>query len=132
MADSCCARTGVRIYACSGGSNVGQLTNEAAKALDGLRQGSMSCAIGVGAGIASFVNDANRPTTVALDGCDVACVRHAFERAGRAPDVHIVVTRLGVEKSHTFDLSDDQIALVAGAAAEAIEAAAATSAEQVG
>jgi len=120
MASGCCGNASVSLYACSGGSNVGQLTNEAAKALDGLGQGRMSCAIGVGAGLPSFVGGAGASTSVVLDGCAHKCVARACERAGLTPDVHIVVTDLGISKEHTYNLTSEEIALVAGTAREAL------------
>ena len=121
MADCCDGGKGVLILACSGGSNVGQITNEAAKALDQLGQGRMSCAIGVGAQLPAFVEAARDSLCVALDGCAVACVKCALVNAGLAPDVHVVVTGLGIEKQHDFDFTRDQVAEVAGAVAAALE-----------
>lgn len=44
-----CGTNDILLLACSGGSSVGQIANDAAKALDGYGQGSMYCTVGVGA-----------------------------------------------------------------------------------
>jgi uncharacterized metal-binding protein len=37
-------------------------------------------------------------------------------------DVHVIVTELGIEKNHRFDLTREQIAAVAGAVADRLNA----------
>ena len=123
MADCCDGGKNVMILACSGGSNVGQIANEAAKALDQLGQGSMSCAIGVGARLPKFVAAAEQAFCVALDGCATGCVRQALENAGVTPGAHLVVTELGIEKAHNFDFTRDQVAEAAGAVLSALKEA---------
>ena len=121
MSDCCAPVKDAVILACSGGSNVGQLTNEAAKALDQLGQGRFFCGIGIGAGLPTFIETARNATCVALDGCEVACLKRALDYAGLTPDVYVVVTELGIEKGHHFDLPRDQVAEVAGTVAAALE-----------
>jgi uncharacterized metal-binding protein len=115
-----CGTKDILLLACSGGSNVGQIANDAAKALDGYGQGSMYCAIGVGAQLPSFVESARQKPCVAIDGCPVACVRKSLENVGVEPAVHVIVTELGIEKHHTFDHTNDDIARVVGAVADAL------------
>ncbi|MBI3947722.1 MAG: putative zinc-binding protein [Armatimonadetes bacterium] len=118
----CCATQDVMLLACSGGSNVGQIANDAAKALDQLGQGRMYCAIGVGAQLPSFVDAAKSASVlVAIDGCAVACVKKGLEKAGIAPRVYRVVTELGIEKGHHFNYTREEVAKVAGATAAAIK-----------
>ena len=124
---TCCGAGDVTIFACSGGSNVGQIANDAGKALDQLGQGRMSCAIGVGAQLPSFSEKArNTKVSVVIDGCEVACTAKALRNVGVTPHVHVVVTDLGVEKCHEFNHTPEQVAEVAGAVADLIQTAAAT------
>ncbi|HBN07755.1 MAG TPA: zinc-binding protein [Cyanobacteria bacterium UBA8530] len=117
-----CGSTKTIIMACSGASNVGQIANDAAKALDQLGQGSMFCGIGVGAQLSSFVNGAKEADVrVSIDGCKVACIRRTLEKAGITPELAIVVTDLGIEKKHDFDYPREQVAQVAGAVADALQ-----------
>ncbi|MDH7570926.1 MAG: putative zinc-binding protein [Armatimonadota bacterium] len=122
MSDCCCGTKDVMLLACSGGSNVGQIANDAAKALDQLGQGRMYCAVGVNAGLPSFVEAAkNAATLVAIDGCDVACVKKGLAQVGITPHVYVVATDLGIEKGHHFNYTRDEVAEVAGAVARALQ-----------
>lgn len=119
----CCATQDIMLLACSGGSNVGQIANDAAKALDQLGQGRMYCAVGVNALLPSFVEAAkNAAVLVAIDGCEVACVKKGLEKAGLTPHVYQVVTELGIEKGHHFNYTRDEVAKAAGAVSEALKA----------
>jgi len=117
-----CGTKDVLLLACSGGSNVGQIANDAAKALDGYGQGSMYCAVAVGAQLPNFINGVREKPCVAIDGCPVACVRKSLENVGVKPVVHVVVTELGIEKHHAFDHTNDDIAKVVGAVVDALAA----------
>ncbi|MFO7676193.1 MAG: putative zinc-binding protein [bacterium] len=117
-----CGSKDLLLLACSGGSNVGQIANDAAKALDGYGQGSMYCAIGVGAQLPGFVKGVKEKSCVAIDGCPVACVRKSLENVGVEPAVHVVVTELGIKKHGDFDGTNDDIAKVVGAVVDALAA----------
>ena len=115
-----CGTKDVLLLACSGGSNVGQIANDAARALDGYGQGSMYCAIGVGARLPNFVSGVRAKPCIAIDGCPVACVRKSLENVGVKPAVHVVVTELGITKHGAFDHTNDDIARVVGAVVDAL------------
>jgi len=121
----CCGQDDVLLFACSGGSNVGQISNDAAKALDQLGLGSMYCLIGAGAQLPTFVERTKQEgtTVVTIDGCGVACAKQALENVGIGSDVYVVVTDLGIEKGHHFDIPDEQVAEVADATAKALAGA---------
>lgn len=122
MSTNCCGKGNVLLLACSGGSNVGQIANDAAKALDQLGQGSFFCLIGVGAQLPNFVERVKQEgtTVVAIDGCGVACAKKALANAGVTPDVYTVVTDLGIEKGHHFDYTKDEVGTVAQAVVTAL------------
>jgi len=121
MAD-CCGNGDVLLFACSGGSNVGQISNDAAKAWDQLGQGSFFCLIGVGAQLPSFVERTKKDgtTVVAIDGCGMACAKKALANIGVTADVYVDVTQLGVEKGHHYNYSKDEVGTVAQAVVEAL------------
>lgn len=120
---SCCATKDVMFLACSGGSNVGQIANDAAKQLDSLGQGKMFCAVGIAALGGGFTKAASEAScVVAIDGCEVACVRKAMEREGLSPHVHVVATNLGIEKAHRFDYTQEEVATVGEAVTKAVAA----------
>lgn len=114
--NNCCCGGTTILLACSGGSNVGQLTNEAAKKLDTEGSGRFFCLAGVGghiSGMTASVSSADR--VLAIDGCDVACAKKCLEAAGIESYEYVVVTDLGIEKNHSFDLSDSDIESVSAA-----------------
>jgi uncharacterized metal-binding protein len=116
-----CGAEDTLIFACSGGSNVGQIANDAGKALDQLGQGRMYCLIGIGADIPSFVEATRKAArVVAIDGCGVACAKATLEKAGITPDAYVVATDLGIEKGHHFEHTTKQVAQVAAKAAESL------------
>jgi uncharacterized metal-binding protein len=125
MSECSCGKGDVLLFACSGGSNVGQITNDAAKALDQLGQGSFFCLIGVGAGVGPIVERTKKAgtTVVAIDGCGVACAKKALEKIGRAPDVYVDVTELGVEKGHHFNHTQEEVAATVKAVGKALNGA---------
>jgi uncharacterized metal-binding protein len=120
---NCCGKGDVLIYACSGGSNVGQISNDAAKALDQTGQGSFFCLIGVGAQLPNFIERTKKEgtTVVAIDGCGVACAKKALENVGCKADKYVVVTDLGIEKGHHFNHTQEEIGKVAQAVVEALK-----------
>jgi uncharacterized metal-binding protein len=122
VAECGCAGRDVLLFACSGGSNVAQIANDAAKALDQLGQGRMYCAVGVVSKLTAFIETANKAEKrVVIDGCEVHCLKKGFEAAGVPVDVHVVVTDLGIAKGHHFDYAQGEVAKVAGAVSEALK-----------
>lgn len=116
---SCCAGQKTLVFACSGGSNVGQLSNEAAKRLDIEGVGSFFCMAGVGGGLPGMVAKSKETdATIVIDGCDIGCTKAAFEREGVPMSQYVVITDLGIEKRHHFNLTQEQIACVYGAVKE--------------
>ncbi len=121
MSERCASNDSTLLFACSGGSNVGQIANDAAVALDKLGQDQMYCAIGVAAKFPGFVETAAKADKrVLIDGCEVQCLKKAFEAAGLTAEVHVIVTDLGIEKGHHFDRTQDEVARVAGAVSKLI------------
>ncbi len=111
MSDSCCTPGGnVMILACSGGSNVGQLTNQAAIELTQEGFGKMFCLAGIGAHLNGFVQSAKDvPQMVAIDGCPQACAKKTLEHAEVPMKSYLVLTDLGIEKDKNFNLKREDI-----------------------
>lgn len=109
--DKCCCSGGVTtILACSGGSNVGQITNEVAKRLDRAGVGRFFCLAGVGGHISGMVASVEGSDTVLVtDGCPMACAKKTMEAANLRDYQYVVVTDLGIEKSHDFRLCDEDV-----------------------
>jgi uncharacterized metal-binding protein len=93
------------ILACSGGSNVGQLSNQAAVELTQEGFGKMFCLAGIGGKLSGFVQSAkDMPVMVAIDGCQVGCSKAILENAQVPMKHHLVITDEGIEKNKNFNL----------------------------
>ena len=111
-AQDCCCAAGIPtlIFACSGSSNVGQLTNSLALRLAREGVGTMSCLAGVGAHLNGFVvpaKDCER--LVLLDGCDHRCALKTFEHVEVKPHVYINLTEHGFVKQHGVPVAEAEL-----------------------
>ena len=111
MAEECCAPGGnIMILACSGGSNVGQLSNQAAVELTQEGFGKMFCLAGVGGHLGGFVQSAKDvPQMMAIDGCDIGCTKAILDHANVPIKSYLVLTGLGIEKNKDFNLKREEI-----------------------
>jgi len=118
-----CDSSEVLLFPCSGGSNVGQITNAAAVTLTRQGQGKMSCLAGLGGDVTGMVESTkSADACVAIDGCPVGCAALTLRRHGVTPQMTLVVTDLGIEKNKNFDLPADQVARVCEALARKVSA----------
>lgn len=111
MAEECCVPGGnIMILACSGGSNVGQLSNQAAVELTQEGFGKMFCLAGIGGQLSGFVQSARDvPEMVVIDGCSVGCAKACLDQAEVPVGNYLVLTDLGIEKNKDFNLRRDEI-----------------------
>lgn len=111
MTETCCtAGNDVMILACSGGSNVGQLSNQAAIELTQEGFGKMFCLAGIGGQLSGFVQSARDvPFLVAIDGCPVGCAKAILEQARVPLNHYLVITEEGIEKNKNFNLERTDI-----------------------
>ena len=122
MADEHCKAGGeIMILACSGGSNVGQLSNQAAVELTREGFGKMFCMTGIGAELGGFVKSARDiPQMVAIDGCSIGCAKACLDKAAVPLTSYLVLTDLGIEKNKDLDLKPEEIARVKEAVRQAL------------
>ena len=88
------------LFACAGGSSVGQIANDACRELvrDGV--GKLFCLAGIGGHVGGIVETAKANAgMVVVDGCGVRCAMKSLEAAGVKASRHIVLTDCGVEKN---------------------------------
>lgn len=111
MAEECCVPGGnVMILACSGGSNVGQIANQAAVELTQEGFGKMFCLAGIGGHLSGFVQSAKDALQmVAVDGCDVGCAKAILGHAEIPMKGYLVLTGLGIEKNKDFTLKKEEV-----------------------
>jgi uncharacterized metal-binding protein len=84
MAEACSGGGSCKlILACSGGSDVGEITDRVARRLARDGKGKMYCSNGIGARIEGMLATAKSAgEIIAIDGCPVACVQKALEHVG--------------------------------------------------
>ena len=92
----------VLTFACSGGADVGHLSDQATRLMMKEGCGKMFCLAGVGGdveGILKTTKDADK--ILVIDGCPVDCTKKTLERAGISEFDQFQVTALGFEKGKT-------------------------------
>jgi uncharacterized metal-binding protein len=123
----CCgdsAKKTVLLYACSGGANVAEIADRAARELMFSGCGSMFCLAGIGAGIQSMVQTArDADLNLVLEGCPMDCAKKIFDNAGITNYVQVKVTDLGIAKQKGVRATGEQVALVAAKAREVLASA---------
>jgi uncharacterized metal-binding protein len=114
MEEKClCEPTEILIFPCSGGSNVGQIANQAGVKLTQDGMGRFFCLAGIGGHVSGMIESTKAgKVLVAIDGCPVACAKKTLEHAGFNIDEYVQVTDLGIEKSHNFDLNPSEVGKV--------------------
>ena len=96
------------IYSCSGCSNNAQLTNDVALALDKTGQAEMSCIAGVGGGVKNLVKKAQSGRIiVALDGCQLHCVKGCLAQHDVSPTLHYTLTEHGIKKQNQTEYEEN-------------------------
>jgi uncharacterized metal-binding protein len=90
------------IFACSGGADVGLLSDQAARRMMKEGCGKMFCLAGIGGnveGILKTTRDADK--ILVIDGCAVDCAKKTMEEAGINDFTQFRVTALDFEKGKT-------------------------------
>jgi uncharacterized metal-binding protein len=102
------------LLACSGGSNVGQLSNQAAVELTQEGFGKMFCLAGIGGHLSGFVQSAkDTEHVVVIDGCEIGCGKAIMETNGISMKAYVVLTEYpGITKNKDFKLKPEDIAKV--------------------
>ena len=103
MKPSCEGQVSPIVYACSGGSNAGQMTTEAAVQLDEMGIARMGCLAGLGGHISGLIDAAKSGAPLlVLDGCSVACAKKTVDHLELRDYAYVEVTALGIEKNHNI------------------------------
>jgi len=113
MADNCmCNDTGVLVFPCSGGSDVGELSDRAARKMDKCGRVKMFCLAGIGAHIPGMIESAKAGNKlITIDGCPVSCSKKTLEHAGFKV-IAYNLKDMGFEKSKT-EVNEENIKKVA-------------------
>jgi uncharacterized metal-binding protein len=121
---SCCGSgkgKTVLLYACSGGANVAEIADQAARELMFAGEGTMFCLAGLGADIQGMVQTArDADVNLVIDGCPMDCAKKTFDRHGIANYAQTKVTDLGIEKQKGVRCTDEQVQKVVAKAKEVL------------
>ena len=97
------------VYSCSGCSNVGQLANTLALRLDRADVAEMSCIAGVGGNVPALVRKAQSGRRIlALDGCQLHCVKSCLAQHGVTADLHLTLNEFGLRKRYGEDCTEEE------------------------
>lgn len=111
MSENCCSSGNIMLLACSGGSNVGQLSNHAAVELTQEGFGKMFCLAGIGGHLSGFVQSAkDTEHIVAIDGCEIGCAKAIMDHHEISPKTYVVLTEAaGIAKNKNFQLDPEEV-----------------------
>jgi len=110
--DCCGADEGrtILLYACSGGANVAEVADRAARELMFAGEGTMFCLAGLGADVQAMVQTArDADLNIVIDGCPVDCAKKIFDRHGLTNYRQFRVTELVIEKVKGVRCTAEQV-----------------------
>ena len=109
------------MYACSGGANVAEVADKAARELMFAGEGAMFCLAGLGADIPGMIQTARgADVNLIIDGCAMDCAKKTFDRHEITNTRQITVTDLGIEKAKGVRCTQDQVEKVVAKAKETL------------
>ena len=98
------------IFCCSGASNVGVLSFQAAIRLAQEGFGAFSCIAGIGSKNLPMIRAAKSAgERVLIDGCPIGCARKIIDANLIPVDRYVIVTELGIDKTHGLDIEDSDV-----------------------
>ena len=117
---NCCGPI-TMVLSCSGGSNVGQISNEVARKLTVDNKAVMFCLAGLGGDVEPLVDRTKSAERVlVIDGCPVACAKKTLERHGIDHE-WLELTGLGIEKCPSLELDAAEVECAMGAAEDMLQ-----------
>ena len=102
MSTCSCSGAPKLIFPCSGGSDVGAVSDRTARQLTREGKGKMYCLAGIGGRVAGILETTKAAGAIlAIDGCEQDCARKTLELAGFAKVAHLRLSDLGMAKGQT-------------------------------
>lgn len=89
------------VLACSGASDVGQLTDAVARKLRDTNQRAMKCLAMVGAGDELLIESLKSANVLVIDGCPIDCGKKMMEKAGISNFNYIRLSDWGYKKGQS-------------------------------
>jgi uncharacterized metal-binding protein len=114
QATSCeCASAPTLLFPCSGGSDVGGLSDHAARQLTAEGIAKMYCLAGVGGRISGILaSTQSADNIIAIDGCPLNCAKATLEQAGFTKFTHFNLHEVGMQKGKS-PVTDEHVHQVA-------------------
>jgi len=101
------------IFACSGAADVGEISDRAARNMSRDGTGKMFCLAGIAGRIPGIMKMTGTASKIlAIDGCELDCVKNCLHQAGFNQFEHFRVTDVGLEKGNTA-VNNENISKVA-------------------
>lgn len=98
------------VYACSGGSDAGEIADRIARRLTREGAAQMSCLAGIGGRVKSLISKAEKAERIlAIDGCPLNCAAHTLRLAGFEQFDHLELHKIGMRKN-SCPVTDERIA----------------------
>lgn len=115
-----CQTAPTLIFSCSGGADVGEISDRTARRLSREGLGKMFCLAGVGGHVNNILMSTEAAGTIlVIDGCPVDCARKTLEHAGFDTFLHVRVTDCGFTKGSS-PATEDRIEAVYAKGSECI------------
>ncbi|MGB9587093.1 MAG: putative zinc-binding protein [Armatimonadota bacterium] len=109
------------IFPCSGASDVGELSDRAARKLTADGVGKMYCLAGIGGRLDVILENTKAAHKIlAIDGCKLDCARRTLRQAGFEGFNHVRLNDLGFEKGES-PVSEDNLKKVTEACISALQ-----------
>ncbi|MBC8487172.1 MAG: putative zinc-binding protein [Bacteroidetes bacterium] len=89
------------VFACSGASDVGHLSDLVARKLQDNGVRKMNCLAVVGAGIEKSIEDFKKKNILVIDGCSIDCGKQVFDKNNFTDYKYMRLTDLGYKKGQT-------------------------------
>ena len=101
--DQCsCSSAPKFVFPCSGASDVGGLSDQAARQMAKDGTGKMYCLAGIGGRVEGIMANTKAAARVlVIDGCDQECARKTMELAGFKGFQHLKLAAMGFKKGET-------------------------------
>jgi len=96
-----CSQDGAIVLACSGASDVGQISDLTARKLRDCGIFKMSCLALVGAGIETSIESFKKADVLVIDGCPMDCGKKIMERNGLNNYKYLRLSDIGMTKGST-------------------------------
>lgn len=114
---SCCSAPKL-VFPCSGGSDVGEITDRAGRKLTLDGAGKMYCLAGIGGRVSGIMASTEAAAAIlAIDGCPLDCAKNTLEQAGFKGFEHLRLSDMGIAKGKS-PVTDERISAVAAKGAE--------------